>query len=400
MAIFYGSQWKATLNSYVRYFAGFIEYEITETISTYTLNIVRIGLENVSGGTTKMESSRTADLEIKLSNGTVLGTISTTVTADWAYPSTAHYQFSFPNTSKTITIPKTENEQNVVISLKVSKPGGSGFRGTSTGTLTLPIAAWIRPSVSLAIERASDTTASVTATVTSYVGDNIRNFIFTYGGTTQTLTGGAIPSSGVITRTINLSGISSNTVACTLKATGDGGDSSVITANIPTAFRTFHFGGRGKSIAFGQPAVETNIPSNGRFDCAMDANFTGKVTGISSVKRELLWSQTPVSTNAGSKTLSKDITNYDVIQVVFVDQASDLTYRFVEVPATVGAMGVVNAIWNLSNTSNIYFLRRAFTLAASSVEFKIGEYKNSGSMTTARTAAGYLIPIEIYGIKY
>lgn len=399
MAIFYGSQWKGTLDSYVRYFAGFVEYEITETISSYTLNIIRIGLEKTSTGAAKLESSRTASLEIKLADGTAVDTISLTVSADWSFPSAANSQFDFPGSSKTITIPKIESEQNITLSLKVSKPSGSGWKGTSTGTLSLPVAAWIRPSVSLSVTRTGDTTAAVTASVTSYVGDNIRNFILTVDDGSQTLTGGTIPSGGVITRTVNLSGISTNTVRCTLKATGDGGDSSVITVLVPTAFRTFHFGGRGKSIAFGQPAVESNVPSNGRFDCAMDVNFTGKVTGAG-VKRELLWSQTPVSTVASTKALSNAITNYDIIQVVCVDLVSDLTYSITEVPAQVGVMGSCKGLWNISGTANVYFAQRNFTLAESSITFRIGEYKTAAAPTTARTNAGYMIPVEVWGIKY
>lgn len=120
----------------------------------------------------------------------------------------------------------------------------------------------------------------------------------------------------------------------------------------------------------------------------------------SGVTRELLWSQTPASTNAGSKTLAKPITDYDIIQVVCVDLVSDLTYSITEVPAQVGIMGSCKGLWNLSGTANVYFAQRNFTLNESSITFRTGEYKSAAAPTSAKTNAGYMIPVAVYGIKY
>lgn len=152
-------------------------------------------------------------------------------------------------------------------------------------------------------------------------------------------------------------------------------------------------------------------PSSVRFsifllkDDAMEngVNAPGDLENV--VTEKLLWTNPNPASGFAAQTVNLNLNNntsieeYDTIRVTFIDQASDLTYRFVEVPATIGNMGVANAIWNLSSTSNIYFVRRAFTLAETSITFKTGEYKSGGAMTTSNSTSNYIIPQKIYGIK-
>lgn len=270
-----GSEWtgKYTQNktTYTRKFRGFADYETIETPSQFTINVTALGIEKTSGSTTQMVANqvKTATLEVKNGN-TSLGTVGTTnYTDNMSFPSTAPYEIKISDGGQ-IVINKTASEQTVKLILNASKVDNA-WKGSSSVEEEIVVPAYSKPTVSLTINRnANETTASVTASVSSFVGDTISNFKLTVGGATQTLTGGTIPASGTITRSLTVSGLVLGSVTAKLVATGLGGQSQEITRTLPSAFYTMDIGANGKEIAFGASASGDTVPDNGLFKCGMD----------------------------------------------------------------------------------------------------------------------------------
>lgn len=68
-------------------------------------------------------------------------------------------------------------------------------------------------------------------------------------------------------------------VTITSKCSGQTMETLNVSDTLTTAFYTMDFGNNGHQIAFGKPANAnaSDIPANGRFDCAMDADFQGNL---------------------------------------------------------------------------------------------------------------------------
>lgn len=273
-----GSTWTGKYTSgkttYQRKFSAFAEYEVTETPTTITYTISELGIQKVGGGTAQMVTGETKSVSFQIVEGTtVLGSVGVTgYTQLMKFESADPYPISITNGS--FTINKTASDRAVKLVLSASKDAGA-WNGTSTLEEEVTIPAWSKPTVQFTVTRSETTAtnASVTATVTSFVGDTISNFTLSYGSKTTTLTGGTIPASGTITRTTTISGLATGAVECSLVATGTGGTSATVTRVIPSAFYTLEIGEEGKEIAFGASATGDTVPSNGLFKCMMDVMF-------------------------------------------------------------------------------------------------------------------------------
>ena len=150
--------------------------------------------------------------------------------------------------------------------------------GTSTRTLTVPKLAPPQVDVICARNETDATKVIFNITVNSFYKDNISNISIVVGSTSATVTGGIIDESNALTVTKELTGLAETALTATVSVTGYGG-TATINATVPSAFRTFDIGGKGKTIAFGMTARDedvTNgiiIPENGLFECGMDMSL-------------------------------------------------------------------------------------------------------------------------------
>lgn len=150
--------------------------------------------------------------------------------------------------------------------------------GTSTRTLTVPKLAPPQVDVICARNETDATKVIFNITVNSFYKDNISNISIVVGSTSATVTGGIIDESNALTVTKELTGLAETALTATVSVTGYGG-TATINVTVPSAFRTFDIGGKGKTIAFGMTARDedvTNgiiIPENGLFECGMDMSL-------------------------------------------------------------------------------------------------------------------------------
>lgn len=150
--------------------------------------------------------------------------------------------------------------------------------GTSTRTLTVPKLAPPQVDVICARNETDATKVIFNITVNSFYKDNISNISIVVGSSSATVTGGIIDESNALTVTKELTGLAETALTATVSVTGYGG-TATINATVPSAFRTFDIGGKGKTIAFGMTARDedvTNgiiIPENGLFECGMDMSL-------------------------------------------------------------------------------------------------------------------------------
>ena len=155
--------------------------------------------------------------------------------------------------------------------------------GTSTRTLTVSRLAPPQVDVICTRDETDATKAVFDITANSFYKDSISDISITVGSISATVTGGIIGESNALTVTKELTGLAETALAATVSVTGDGG-TATINVTVPSAFRTFDVGGKGKTIAFGMTARDEDvkngitIPENGLFECGMDADFKGELT--------------------------------------------------------------------------------------------------------------------------
>lgn len=124
---------------------------------------------------------------------------------------------------------------------------------------------------------------------------------------------------------------------------------------------------------------------------------TGNIDITSGSKVAVL--KTWTDTTFAAQTVSvSELANYDLAVVVIGE--NDNTLHSCTVPITsAGSLGAVSSFYNLTNTSQVYFLKRSFVVNTSSIEFKACYYKAGNAMTTSKTNNAYLVPRALYGIK-
>lgn len=155
--------------------------------------------------------------------------------------------------------------------------------GTSTRTLTVPKLATPQLDIEATRDETDATKVVFNITANSFYKDNISNISIVVGSTSATVTGGIIGDSNALTVTKELTGLAETALTATVSVAGYGGTATK-NVTVPSAFRTFDVGGEGKTIAFGMTARDEDvangitIPENGLFECAMDADFKGKVS--------------------------------------------------------------------------------------------------------------------------
>lgn len=310
---FNGATWKGTYSSSpARYFRAYAEYHLIDGANTLTIQVSELGIEKTSGGSAEMVANTTKRATLTAKSGTT--TVGNPISLSTS--NALNFGASNPNAkslgSGSIVINKTTSSQTITLEIFADKSGGdtsTAWGGKSNGTMQITVPAYGKPVVTISTTRSTttDTSATVIAKVSSFVGDTITNFLLNVGGSSQTLTGGTIPSAGFISRTVNLTNLSTGSINCTLSATGIGGTSNTVTGVIQSAFRTLHFGAKGKSIGVGTSAREiTSV--NGNCDVAMDVNFTGKLqkNGVD------------IGTGGGGTTNYEDLSNKPVINGVTV----------------------------------------------------------------------------------
>lgn len=154
--------------------------------------------------------------------------------------------------------------------------------GTSTRKLTVPKLALPQVDVICTRDETDATKVVFGITANSFYKDNISNISIVVGSSSATVTGGIIDDSNALTVTKALTGLAETALTATVSVTGYGG-TATLNVTVPSAFKTFDVGGKGKTIAFGMPAKDEDvangitIPENGLFECGMDADFKGDV---------------------------------------------------------------------------------------------------------------------------
>lgn len=285
----------------------FLAYSVNETPTAFEIDAHTFGVDITSSTYILMEGtdptmtlkigSQTTSLKYK-DVSDLHSEIYTATSRDYLYK-------YFNSNSKKVTIPKTTSTQSVTVSFALyvktwNKGTTSGEAlvygkdmptATSTASVTLTVPALAKPTVMLTALRddTAESTVSFTATVSSFVDDNISSVKLTIGETEYDMGSGTIDSSGSLTFNRTITDLSLNKISASLVATGLGGASDSYTLNIPAAFHTLDIGNKGKEIAFGQSAItdQSTISSNGLFSCGMDANFQGNVS-LSDVARTSL----------------------------------------------------------------------------------------------------------------
>lgn len=306
MARLNGSNWTGKYSSggtnYTRTLRAYAEYTTSQTPTTFTINISAVGIEKTSGGATEFINGQVKRAYIQIKDGsTVLSTIgNTSLSTSIKFSSSNPYAISFGSGS--YTIEKGSSAKTITLYLygqKVDK----AWAGSSSGTFTITVPAVDKPSVRLSAVRNNDeTSADITASVTSFVGDTITDFKLTTFGKTITFTDGVIGESGEITKKTTVTGIALGSVSFTLVATGIGGTSSPVSRALPSAFYTLDIGAEGKEISFGASSSGDSPPENGLFKCQMDAAFLGKTSFAKGVK--IPWAQHMWSGITGTQSTS------------------------------------------------------------------------------------------------
>ena len=152
-------------------------------------------------------------------------------------------------------------------------------QSTSTLTMTLTVPALAKPTVTATARRDEtvDTTVLFDIAVKSFRYDSISTIKVLINGELTEVNGGSIGSSLVINRSASVEGNSQGPLTCSVIAVGRGGESAEYPITVPSSFFTMDIGGKGKSIAFGEPAPDSDLPDNGQFVCAMDAEFKNRL---------------------------------------------------------------------------------------------------------------------------
>lgn len=272
MATVYGATIKSTWRSY-------LTYSVEETPTTYKVTVDNAGID------------LTSTYVVGFADHAHKGTLTVGANSDYFTDATDYTKdtsliSNYSTGLRTLVIQKTASTQTVKLSFSLyfqdwikwnkSMTDGTGYgASTSTASVTLTVPALAKPAVSLSALRSSDvdTTAVFTATVSGFSSDVISSVVLTVGDTTYSLGSGTIGSSGVLTFTKTIIGLSINRVQATLVATGSGGASDTYVYYLTSAFYTMDIGGKGKEIAFGCPATDENLPDAGLFRCAMETAF-------------------------------------------------------------------------------------------------------------------------------
>lgn len=285
-------------------FKAILYYEIEETDTTYKVTFKRGGASPYSSRYIAIAENRTITEQAVLNfNGRKIydNTVSHAVYSQGVPSFEANTTYTVGGVTyygsfaigTTQTISKTAEEQTLQIEFTdtlssfcrydSSTGSRSSYFGQSTSTLTmtLTVPALAKPTVTATARRDDtvDTTVLFEIAVKSFRNDSISTIKVLINGELTEVNGGSIGSSLVINRSASVEGNSQGPLTCSVIAVGRGGESAEYPITIPSSFFTMDIGGKGKSIAFGEPAPDTDLPDNGKFVCAMDADFKGKLNG-------------------------------------------------------------------------------------------------------------------------
>lgn len=135
------------------------------------------------------------------------------------------------------------------------------------------------PTLTITATRSERTNLTVVAQITSFNGDEISASTLKVGDIVIRggLGTGTIGADGRLTLTKQITNIPTSSLPIQATVTGRGGVSDEATYTLPVAFTTWDVKAGGKEISFGEDATEEDLPSNGLFNCAMDANFKGRL---------------------------------------------------------------------------------------------------------------------------
>ena len=277
MATVYGSTISSTFRSY-------LTYTVTETATNYTITVNDVGFDQVSS--TYIYEGPESDGDNTLSYTINLGSNTYKVyDSNVGYEQDTSLIDNFSSYDRSLTIAKTTSSQSVTVSFSFYTAkwfksnintgiGSVAAAATSTASVTLTVPAISKPTITLTALRDSnvETTVTFKATVSSFSSDIISSVNLIVNGTTYSMGSGTVGSSGGLTFSKTITGLSIGRISASLVATGKGGSSDTYVLNVPSAFYTLDIGNKGKEIAFGQSATtsESSIPSNGLFSCGMD----------------------------------------------------------------------------------------------------------------------------------
>lgn len=282
MATIYG-------NTIVSAWRSVLVYSITETPTTYTINVTNAGAHCVNN-TYSIDGTGDSGCNFK---ETLTGIESSPVTYTTNFRNSGFYGTSIYtetmslNCPFTKTIVKTTSTQSVTVSFacnitafyRTNRSSGSGKSYgsyTSTASKIFTVPALAKPSIAMDLQRAENdnTQVNVVATVNSFVDDVISGITLIADGVTQSPTWNPVlpktMTSSTQTFETTLTIQDENTIPFSISCQGLGGSSTTITKNLTGAFYTIDVKGGGREIAFGAPATDdlTDFP-NGLFKCGM-----------------------------------------------------------------------------------------------------------------------------------
>ena len=164
------------------------------------------------------------------------------------------------------------------------RKSGSTTKTYSSGSSYVPpflveIEKFASPTLTITATRSERTNLTVVAQITSFNGDEISASTLKVGDIVIRggLGTGTIGADGRLTLTKQITNIPTSSLPIKATVTGRGGVSDEATYTLPVAFTTWDVKAGGKEISFGEDATEEDLPSNGLFNCAMDANFKGRL---------------------------------------------------------------------------------------------------------------------------
>lgn len=242
---------------------------VDSSSKSVTISIPALGLPTISDATAgRVESTPTSVTVSFKASSSNNSTITAKINGEVVTAVDGVYSKAFTNVSS--------DQHNYVITATDSV-------GTSTRTLTVPKLAPPQVDVICTRDETDATKAVFDITANSFYRDSISDISIVVGSTSATVTGGEINDSNALTVTKEFTGLAETALNATVSVTGYGG-TTTLNVTVPSAFKTFDVGGKGKTIAFGMPAKDedaangTTIPENGLFECGMDADFKGTVS--------------------------------------------------------------------------------------------------------------------------
>ena len=232
---------------------------VDSSSKSVSISIPALGLPTIFNATAGRVESTPTNVTVSFSASSNNSAITAKINKEVVTAVNGVYSKAFTNVSS--------DQHNYVITVTDSV-------GTSTRTLTVP--KLTIPQVDIEATRDETDTTKVVFNITanSFYKDNISSISIAVGSTSATVTGGEIDDSNALTVTKAITGLAETILTATVSVTGYGGTATLF-VTIPSAFRTFDVGGKGKTIAFGTTARDENFPKNGLLECSMDAVFNG-----------------------------------------------------------------------------------------------------------------------------